>query len=61
MKQEDYELYNKICSVKNTLKEQFYDYTNGRKPTICSDDALPLLVKYKLTSLKDMSWIVNTF
>lgn len=55
MHQEDYELYNKLCSVKNTLQEQFYDYTNGRKPTICSDDALRLLVKYKPTSLEDMS------
>ena len=55
MNQEDYRLYNTLCSVKNTLQEQFYDYTNGRKPSICSDDALRLLVKYKPTSLEDMS------
>ena len=55
MNQEDYELYNKLNILKNNLQEQFYDYNNNRKPTICTEDALRLLVKYKPTTIEDMS------
>lgn len=55
MNQEDYELYNKLCILRNNLQEQFYDYNNSRRPTICTEDAMKLLVKYKPTTLQDMS------
>ena len=55
MSQEDYELYKKLYSVKQILQEKFYDRINGRKPTICSDDALRLFVKYKPMTLTDMA------
>ena len=55
MNQEDYELYNKLSILRNNLQEQFYDYNNSRKPTICTEDALRLLVKYKPTTIEDMS------
>ena len=55
MNQEDYQLYNKLCILRNNLQEQFYDYSNGRRPTICTEDALRLLVKYKPTTLDDMA------
>ena len=55
MNQEDYELYNKLSILKNNLQEQFYDYNNSRKPTICTEDALRLLVKYKPITIEDMS------
>ena len=55
MNEEDYKLYNILCDVKNKLQNQFYDDTNGRKPVICSEDSLRLLVKYKPTTLHDMS------
>ncbi len=54
MKQEDYDLYNKLCMIKSQLQKQFYDYSSDRKPIICSDDSLRLLVKYKPKSLEDM-------
>ena len=54
MNQEDYQLYNKLCILRNNLQKQFYDYNNGRRPTICTEDALRLLVKYKPTTLDDM-------
>lgn len=55
MNQDDYKLYNILCNVKNNLQQHFYDYQNGRKPVICSEDALRLLVKYKPTTIEDMS------
>lgn len=55
MNHDDYQLYNKLCILRNNLQEQFYDYSNNRKPTICTEDALRLLVKYKPTTLEDMS------
>ena len=58
MNQEDYQLYNELCMLRNNLQEKFYDYNNGRKPTICTEDALKLLVKYKPTSLNDMANMV---
>lgn len=54
MNQEDYALYNILNNVKEKLQEQFYDNINKRKPMICSEDALRLLVKYKPTTLEDM-------
>lgn len=32
------QLYQKLYSVRNKLKEKFY--SNGRTPTICTDEAL---------------------
>ena len=64
MNQEDYQLYNKLSVLRNNLQEQFYDYNNSRRPTICTEDALQLLVKYKPTTLDDManiSGIGDTF
>lgn len=55
MNQEDYELYNKLSALRNNLQKQFYDYNNNRKPIICTEDALRLLVKYKPTTIEDMS------
>ena len=55
MNQEDYQLYNKLCILRNNLQKKYYDYNTGRKPTICSEDALKLLVKYKPISLNDMA------
>lgn len=55
MNQEDYQLYNKLCTLRNNLQEYFY--TSGRKPIICTEDALKLLVKYKPTTLSDMAGI----
>lgn len=55
MNQDDYKLYNILCNVKNNLQQHFYDYQNGRKPVICSEDTLRLLVKYKPTTIEDMS------
>lgn len=55
MNQEEYTLYKMLNGVKEKLQEQFYDYTNRRKPTICTEDAIRLLVKYKPTTLLDMS------
>ncbi len=55
MNQEDYELYNKLSVLRNNLQEQFYDYNNSRKPTICTEAALRLLFKYKPTTIEDMS------
>lgn len=54
MNQEDYALYKKLLVLKNKLQEQFYDYNNSRRPTICTEDALRLLAKYKPTTLADM-------
>lgn len=31
MNQEDYQLYNKLCMLRNNLQEKFYDYNNGIK------------------------------
>lgn len=64
MSQDDYKLYTILNEVKNKLQNEFYDYVNGRKPIICSEDSLRLLVKYKPTSLQDManiSGIGNSF
>lgn len=55
MNQPDYVLYDILNKVKCNLQEKFYDYSNDRKPTICTEDALKLLVKYKPTSLEDMA------
>ncbi len=55
MNQENYELYNKLSALRNNLQKQFYDYNNSRKPTICTEDSLRLLVKYKPTTIEDMS------
>ena len=46
---------NKLCILRNNLQEQFYDYNNGRRPTLWTEDALRLLAKYKPTALKDMA------
>lgn len=48
-------LYNNLCILRETLQNEFYDYSNKRKPTICSEDVLELLVKYQPTNLADMS------
>ena len=64
MNQEDYKLYTILCNLKNQLQYHFYDSVNGRKPTICSEESLQLLVKYKPTTLHDManiSGIGNNF
>lgn len=64
MNQDEYQLYNKLSVLRNNLQEQFYDYNNSRRPTICTEDALQLLVKYKPTTLDDManiSGIGDTF
>lgn len=55
MNQDDYELYSRLSILRNNLKEQFYDYNNNRKLTICTEDVLRLLVKYKPTTIGDMS------
>lgn len=55
MNQDEYQLYNKLSALRNNLQEQFYDYNNSRRPTICTEDALQLLVKYKPTTLDDMA------
>ena len=55
MSQEDNSLYEKLFELKNKLQEQFYDNNNSRRPIICTEDALRLLVKYKPTTLEDMS------
>lgn len=55
MDQDDYKLYDRLSELRSKLQKQFYDYDNFRKPTICTEDALRLLVKYKPTSLVDMS------
>lgn len=55
MDQEDNSLYEKLFDLKNKLQEQFYDYNNNRRPTICTEETLELLVKYKPTTLEDMS------
>ena len=52
MKQED--LYNKLCKIKNKLQEQVHNYSSDRKPSICTDDSLRLLAKYRPKSLEDM-------
>ena len=64
MNQDEYQLYNKLSVLRNNLQEQFYDYNNSRRPTICTEDALQLLVKYKPTTLDDIaniSGIGDTF
>lgn len=64
MNQDEYQLYNKLSVLRNNLQEQFYDYNNSRRPTICTEDVLQLLVKYKPTTLNDManiSGIGDTF
>lgn len=54
MNQSDQTLYNNLYKVKGELQDKFYDFTNGKRPSICSDNALRLLVKYKPTTLQDM-------
>ena len=44
MNQEDYALYNKLSVLRNNLQEQFYDYNNSRKPTICTEAALKMII-----------------
>ena len=61
MNQEDYELYNKLSILRNNLQEQFYDYNNSRKPTICTEDALRLLVKYKPTVISSRTLFFSSF
>ncbi len=31
MNQEDYQLYNKLCMLRNNLQEKFYDYNRCTK------------------------------
>lgn len=50
MNQEDQDLYNSLCELKKDLQRTAV----GRKPSICSDDSIMLLVKYKPTTLHDM-------
>lgn len=64
MSNEEFNLYNELRSQKNKLQQQNYDYEKGRKPSICSDEVLQLLAKYKPTTLSDMnniSGIGDTF
>lgn len=55
MNQNDYSLYRILSNLKNNLQIKFYDRINQRKPLICSDDTLRLLVRYKPTTLYDLS------
>lgn len=55
MKNNDYELYNILNNLKEALQEHYYNYINGRRPTICPDESIKLLAKYKPTTINDMS------
>ena len=59
MNLDEYNLYNELCKLKSDLQERFYDYSSGRKPTICTEETLKLLVKYKPKNLVDMSNITG--
>ncbi|MBE5820724.1 MAG: DUF4011 domain-containing protein [Clostridiales bacterium] len=56
-KNKDEKLRISLYRLKEELQEKYYNFETGRKPTICTDDAIEGLVKYKPKSLDDMSKI----
>lgn len=49
------ELYKRLCLLRDKLQNQHYDYYSNRKPTICSEETLKLLAKYKPITINDMA------
>lgn len=54
MEQNEENLYKLLCALKSKLQQKFYADSNNRKPTICTDDALKLIAKYKPQTIEDM-------
>ena len=51
----DNKLRMDLYKVKENLQDSNYNYQTGRRPVICTEEAIEGLVKYKPKSLEDMS------
>ena len=54
---QDNKLRTALYNLKEHLQDIHYNFETGRRPSICSEDVIEALVKYKPRSLDDMSKI----
>ena len=56
-KNQDYKLRNDLYNLKEYLQEKNFNNDTNRKPSICSEDVIESLIKYKPTTLNDLTKI----